>query len=171
MSARGEATLPPGKTKVSFIYDGATIHRFGKQDWKLGAVLNCGRAQTPSGAAYRWFLTPSAKIDLNPDEYEPAHGSFSVQPQPVALRLSPGGSTTANVWVQGKKDVRFAVTDLTNGVEAQLTGRYESPNSISSSLRINTSPDTAPGRYFLTVSATSGAEVETTKVVLDVMPR
>jgi hypothetical protein len=55
-------------------------------------------------------------------------------------------------------------------VEAELTGPYESPGYISSSLRITTSPDAVPGRYFFTVSATAGTEVETTKVVLDIVP-
>ncbi len=173
MSVWGNAKLPPGKTKVNFIFDGATILRFGKQDWTLGAVLNCGDAAKfgKPNLPFRWHLTPSQKIDLNPNDYEPSHGSFSVQPEPIALRLSAGGSGTTNVWVEGKKDVQFAVTDVPKGVEAKLTGPYESPNRVSSSLRITTSPDTPSGRYFLNVSATSGTEVETTKVVLDIVPK
>ncbi len=170
MDAKGEATLAAGKTEVSLFYDGAAINRFGKQDWTLSAVLNCGRAQTPSGAANRWFLTPSAKIELNPDDYEPPHGTFSVQPAPISLRLSPGGSDNSRLWVKDKKDVQFALTAVPKGMEAELTGPYESPGYISSSLRITTSPEIKPGRYFLAITATSGTEVETTRVVLDVMP-
>ncbi len=173
MSVWENAKLPPGKTKVSFIFDGATIHRFGKQDWTLGAVLNCGQAMKINDARlpYRWFLTPSPKIDLNPNDYEPAHGSFSVQPAPIVLRLSPGGSGDSRVWVKDKKDVQFAVTDVPKGVEATLRGPSESQNFISSSLRITTSPEITPGRYFLSVTATSGTEVATTKVVLDIVPQ
>jgi hypothetical protein len=173
MDAKGEARLPAGKTKVSFFFDGASINRFGKQDWKLWAGLTCGPALkgNDSSRPYRWSLTPSPKIDLNPDEYEPSHGSFSVQPAPIALRLSPGGSdNNSRAWVKDKKDVQFAVTDVPKGVEAELTGPYESPGYISGSLRITTSPDAVPGRYFFTVSATAGTEVETTKVVLDIVP-
>jgi len=173
MSVWGEAKLPPGKSKVSFIYDGATINRFGKQDWTLGAVLNCG--DTANSIArnppFRWFLTPQQKIDLNPGDYEPAHGSFSVQPAPIALRLSPGGSRTSQVWVKDKSDVQFSVTDVPKGMEANLTGPYESQGYISGSLRITALRDAVPGRYFFTVAGRSGREVETTTVILDVTPQ
>jgi hypothetical protein len=173
MDARGQATLPAGKTKLSFLFDGATIHSFGKQNWKFFAGLNCGETENSIGRnpPFGWTLTPRPKIDLNPDDYEPAFGSFSVQPAPIALRLSPGGSGDSRVWVKDKKDVRFAVGDVPKGMEAKLTEPQESQGYTSSSLRITTSPETASGRYLLGLTATSGEEAVTGMVVVDVVPK
>ena len=171
LSVREEATLPAGKTKVSFIFDGATINRFGKQDWTLGAVLVCGQAMKVNDlrSPFRWSLTPNPKIDLNPDDYEPSQGSFSLRAQQM-LRLSPGGSGGTTVTVVGRTSqaVQFAVTDLPRGVEARLAGP-SGTTGVTWSLWITTSPQTPPGRYFLGVVATSGTDVATTKVVLDIV--
>ena len=166
-------TLPAGKTKVSFLFDGAAIHRFGKQDWTLWAGLSCGDSEYDIGHSppFSWRLTPNQKVDLNPDEYASSRGSFWVAAEPVALRLSPGASETTYVWVGGKKDVQFALADVPKGVDAVLIGARVSADRVSTSLRITASPETPPGRYFLSVVATSGTEVQSTKVVLDVVPK
>jgi len=174
LSVREEATLPAGKTKLSFFFDGATINRFGKQDWTLGAALVCGQAMKVNDprAPFRWSLTPNPKIDLNPDDYEPSHGSFSVRAQQM-LRLSPGGSGDTTVTLVGRssKPVQFAVTDPPKGVEAKLAGPFGSTGVTWSTLWITTSPEASPGRYFLGIAATSGTEVATTQVVLDIVPK
>lgn len=173
MDATQEARLPSGKTKVSFIYDGATIHRFGKQDWTLYAVLNCGDSEysVSRNPPFRWSLTPPQKMELNPDDYEPSRGSFSVNMK-SSLRLSPGATGNITVWVPDRtsKDVQFAVTDLPKGLEAKLSRPLDRGKFVESSLQITTSPETAPGRYLVSVSVTSGREVETSVVLVDVMP-
>lgn len=173
MDARGTATLPPGKTKLSFLFDGAAIHSFGKQDWKFFAVLNCGDTEysISRNPPFRWPLTPNQKLDLNPDDYEPSHGSFLLQGEKT-LRLSPGRSGNVTVWVQDKtaNDIEFAVTDVPKGFEAKLTRPLDREKLVQSALQVTASPETPPGRYFVGVSATSEKEVVTGVVVVDVVP-
>ena len=168
-----EGTLPPGKTKVSFLFDGATINRFGKQDWRLTGGVSCASAAKPddSEERLRFSLTSPQTISFNPDEYEPAHGSFAVRVEPTATRLSPGDTRYIRVWVPNKtsKDVKFAARNLPNGVDAKFSPPLDTERQVQSSLKITVSSSTQAGRYFPRVTGTSGGEVATTIVVLDIV--
>lgn len=174
--ASEEGTLPPGATKVSLIFDGALINRFGKQDWKLLAGVSCEPATKVDDAEERlhYSLTPPATITFNPDEYEPAHGSFWLWVQPHAVQLSPGETRYITVFIRDKTstDIRFGVTDLPKGVDGTLSRPLDREGrQVQSALKITASPETMPGRYFVSATATLGTEVVTSKFVLDIVAK
>lgn len=168
LKAQQKAQLPSGKTKVSFVFDGAKINRLEPQEWMLVAALRCD-ISTKTHPVDWWRLNPAPKIRLNPDDFEPSQTSFSVNTSQM-LRLLPGGSGKTTLVVLGKnsQDVQFHVGDLPAGVDANLANPLRTVSGTFRDLTVTTAPGTAPGRYFIGINAVSGSEVATTKLILDI---
>jgi thermitase len=94
---------------------------------------------------------------------------FAVAASPAAASTAPGGSATYSVSVASFNGFSATVAFSVSGLPAGATASF-APSSVaapgSSQLTVATALTTAPGRYPLTISGTSGATTHTTAVAL-----
>jgi TonB family protein len=161
--ARQAAELPPGRRKFGFLFEGAAVAAAGKREWRFSAELGCGRE--PDRAHL-----PAATLNLDPVQYERAHGALIIQGlaslQQDERDLSPS-YWTAGLSANGKRagTPLFKLTSVPEGFDASL--REVTPGLQATTLIVKVAPGTPPGRYFIGVTATSGDETASREFVLD----
>ncbi|MGD0200041.1 MAG: hypothetical protein ABSD27_04750 [Bryobacteraceae bacterium] len=171
LTATVSGGLPPGRTKVSFVFDGAAIAVPGAHDWLLHGGISCGKGRE---TALRFHLNDAARgsvtLQLDPDQYEPAHATFRVRTANAMTHISAGSSGSNSVYAvhRSSESVQFRVEHVPAKVEVRLLAAYVGPQVAGADLQVEAAPDAAAGRYFLEIAATSGAETATTELVLDV---
>jgi hypothetical protein len=156
-------SLPVGRTPLSFIFDAALIAVPGKRDWDFSADIRCG-----PDAMRVHPRPPDQSLSLEPDQYEPARTSFSIQGT-NPIRLPAGGSASTGVYiVNAPQNVRVRFDSIPNGLEAKLSSPTRRANSVEAAVAVQVMPDTRPGRYVIEISAESGTETARRELLVDV---
>ena len=90
----------------------------------------------------------------------------------VGWVLMPGGSTRYGLIVDGIGDFAGSVKLRVDGLPRGATAAFDpNPAASSSTLAVTTSTSTAPGRYTLTITGTSGTLTHATHTTLEVEQR
>ena len=160
LRAHSGAELPPGRQSLTFMFDGGSISQATEREWKLYPSILCKSAPD----RVRLLETP---LELDPTQYEPAHGAFSIE-GPASLETREGSSRVWSSYVRVNRangPVEFRPTRVPEGLDVSLRQGHE---PAAATLSVKVAPTTAPGRYFIGVTATSGNETADRDFVLDI---
>jgi len=160
----GEGVLTPGRTVLSFIFDGTAVAAAPNRKPVFNAGMNCDSDPTKEG-----IRSHPQTLALNPSEFEPPTGTFFIESRnPVRIEAGALGSTTLLVRDKTAAQVRFTVKQAPPELETNLVLDTRPNASAFARLEIHPKPGTKPGRYYVEVEAASGKESAGAVVVVDV---
>jgi hypothetical protein len=153
-------SLPAGRTILSFIFDADPIADESKSYRSFGGGIRCG----PDDAS----MEP-ASLALDPGQYQPAQGSFSILLM-NPTRIAAGGSASVALSVNSARErVSFRLENIPTGLTVRLGLPVRRAEFVENRITVEVPADTKPGRYVIEVAADSETETARTEVLVDVV--
>lgn len=165
LSDRHYQAVPAGPRKFSFLFDGAEIAAAGSKDWTFAADVTCGDRKD-------WAKLPTTSLDLNSSDYEPQPAALQLDGT-VALSQRTPGSRYWGTMLTAKGDAAesavFEITKLPDGWKADLYQINKARDYSAVNLWVETPPGASPGRYFIEVATSVGAQTVSREFILDLV--
>ena len=154
--------LAPGRSKLSFIIDGASIAA-SRSEWKFDAHATCGR-----GTDRAEF--PARTLIINPAQYVPGPPTLRMEGD-NQLRWVSGRSWSADLFAFAKPGPAppLEIIEAPEGIDARLAPPSRG-GRVEAELKVTVPTQVPAGRYFIVVAARWGQEVLTRDLVLDIPP-
>lgn len=158
-------TVPAGLREFSFFFDGAAIAAAGTQDWTFDANVACGDRKNSA-------KLPAAPVDLNSENYEASQGQLGFDGMVALSQWAPGSrnwETMLAVKGDAAESARFEIAKLPEGWKANVYPILQNGNTSSVNLFVELPPGASPGRYFIEVTTTVGAQRVSREFVLELI--
>jgi hypothetical protein len=156
-------TVPAGRRKSSFLFDGAGISAAGKGNWTFEASIACGDRKDSA-------RFPASPLVLNSEDYEARPEALQIVGQVVLSQTAP------QYWQamlasqgNGAESAQFEITKLPAGWKGNFYPLVRGRNSNNVNLIVETPPGASPGRYFLEVTAAVGAQHVSREFVVELL--
>lgn len=156
----GSQMMAQGKATLSLIFDGNVVANSEKAAWMFQGLIGCDYTGREPG------ISTETKLTLQPAAYakRPGLPVLSV----VQIRTSPGSEGLAALYVRtdAADPAVFEFVDLPAGFQPREPSRV--PDGKGAVVTIFADQTVRPGRYYLPVKVTVGANQGTADVVVDV---
>jgi len=159
----GSGMKEQGKATLSLIFEGSVVGNSGKSAWTLQGLIGCDSSGREPG------LSTETKLTLQPSAFAKRAGLEVISP--VQIRTSPGSQGIAALYVRtdAADTAVFEFVDLPVGFQPRIEPS-RAPGGNSAMATVFVDQTVRPGRYYLPVKVTVGANQGTGEVVVDVVP-
>jgi len=157
----GPGMMLQGKATLSLIFDGSIVGNSGKAAWTFQGLIGCDSSGREPG------ISTETKLTFEPSAFAKRAGLEVLSP--VQIRTSPGSQDIAALYVRtdAADPAVFEFVDLPAGFQPRI-GPSRVPDGKDVVATIFVDQTVRPGRYYLPVKATVGANQGTADVVVDV---
>ena len=157
----GSGMMAQGKSTLSLIFKGSVVGNSEKAAWTFQGLIGCDSSGREPG------VSTETKLTLQPSAFAKRAGLEVLSP--VQIRTSPGSQDIAALYVRtdATDPAVFEFVDLPAGFQPRI-GPSRVPDGKDVVATIFVDQTVRPGRYYLPVKATVGANQGTADVVVDV---
>ncbi len=157
----GSEMMALGKATLSLIFDGRVVGNSGMAAWTFQGLIGCDNTGTEPG------ISTQTKLTFEPSAYAKRAGLEVTSV--VQIRTSPGSEGLAALYVRtdAADPAVFEFVDLPAGFRPRIEVS-DAPGGKSAVVSLLVDRTVRPGRYYLPVKATVGANQGTADVVVDV---
>ena len=157
----GSGMMARGKATLSLIFDGRVVGNSEKAAWTFQGLIGCDSSGREPG------ISTETKLTLQPSAFAKRAGLEVMSV--VQIRTSPGLQDIAALYVRtdAPDPAVFEFVDLPAGFQPRI-GPSRVPDGKDVVVTIFVDQTVRPGRYYLPVKVTVGANQGTADVVVDV---
>jgi hypothetical protein len=153
--------MAQGKATLSLIFDGRVVGNSGKAAWTFQGLIGCDSSGQEPG------ISRETKLTFEPSAFAKRAGLEVLSP--VQMRTSPGSQDIAALYVRtdAADPAVFEFVNLPGGFQPRIEPS-RAPGGSSAMVTMFVDETVRPGRYYLPVKVTVGANQGTADVVVDV---
>ena len=157
----GSGMMAQGKATLSLIFDGRVIGNSEKAGWTFTGLIGCDYTGREPG------VSTETKLTLQPSAFAKRAGLEVLSP--VQIRTSPGSRGIAALYVrtEATDPAIFEFVDLPAGFQPRIEPS-RAPGGDSAMATVFVDQTVRPGRYYLPLKVTVGANQGTADVIVDV---
>jgi hypothetical protein len=153
--------MAQGKSTLSLIFKGSVVGNSEKAAWTFQGLIGCDSSGREPG------VSTETKLTLQPSAFAKRAGLEVLSP--VQIRTSPGSQDIVALYVrtEATDPAVFEFVDLPEGFQPRIEPS-RAPGGNSAMATVIVDQTVRPGRYYLPVKVTVGANQGTADVVVDV---
>jgi hypothetical protein len=159
----GSGMMAQGKATLSLIFEGSVIANSEKTGWTFQGLIGCDNTGREPG------VSTETKLTLQPSAFAKRAGLKVTSV--IQIQTSPGsqGIAALDVRTDATDPAVFEFVDLPAGFQPRIE-YHGVPGGKGAVVNLFVGETVRPGRYFLPVKVTVGADQGTADVVVDVVP-